>query len=123
MATLNEKALSRKTLKEKNMILSETLKQTNAECEFLTIKLSIKEKECKELIEMNRSLLEKMERIESFYDSYVKLSKDFKAMQEDYKKSLREQIRLHEELKGYREKAVKEKKVQKMKNKGLRLVA
>lgn len=32
MATLNEKALSRKTLKEKNMILSETLKQTNAEC-------------------------------------------------------------------------------------------
>ncbi|EET9438160.1 TPA: hypothetical protein RHY41_004373 [Escherichia coli] len=123
MATLNEKALSRKTLKEKNMILSETLKQTNAECEFLTIKLSIKEKECKELIEMNRSLLEKMERIESFYDSYVKLSKDFKAMQEDYKKSLREQIRLNEELKGYREKAVKEKKVQKMKNKGLRLVA
>lgn len=123
MATLNEKALSRKTLKEKNMILSETLKQTNAECEFLTIKLSIKEKECKELIEMNRSLLEKMERIESFYDSYVKLSKDFKAMQEDYKKSLREQIRLHEELKCYREKAVKEKKVQKMKNKGLRLVA
>ncbi|HBP3745736.1 TPA: hypothetical protein L5061_002822 [Escherichia coli] len=123
MATLNEKALSRKTLKEKNMILSETLKQTNAECEFLTIKLSIKEKECKELIEMNRSLLEKMERIESFYDSYVKLSEDFNAMQEDYKKSLREQIRLHEELKGYREKAVKEKKVQKMKNKGLRLVA
>lgn len=123
MATLNEKALSRKTLKEKNMILSETLKQTNAECEFLTIKLSLKEKECKELIEMNRSLLEKMERIESFYDSYVKLSEDFKAMQEEYKKSLREQIKLHEELKVYREKAVKEKKMQKMKNKGLRLVA
>lgn len=123
MATLNEKALSRKTLKEKNMILSETLKQTNAECEFLTIKLSVKEKECKELIEMNRSLLEKMERIESFYDSYVKLSEDFNAMQEEYKKSLREQIKLHEELKVYREKAVKEKKVQKMKNKGLRLVA
>ncbi|EFO1554277.1 hypothetical protein DWS24_19055 [Escherichia coli] len=113
MATLNEKALSRKTLKEKNMILTETLKQTNAECEFLTIKLSIKEKECNEL----------MEKYKSLHDNYVKLGEGFKAMQEDYKKSLREQIKLLEELKGYREKSVKEKKIQKMKNKGLRLVA
>lgn len=113
MATLNEKALSRKTLKEKNMILSETLKQTNAECEFFTIKLALKEKEYNEL----------MEKYKSLHDSYVKLGEGFKAMQEEYKKSLKEQIKLHEELKGYREKAIKEKKVQKMKNKGLRLVA
>ena len=53
----------------------------------------------------------------------MKLGEGFKAMQEDYKKSLREQIKLLEELKGYREKSVKEKKIQKMKNKGLRLVA